>query len=316
MPRTRSIRPGFFTNEELAEIGPLGQLLFAGLWPIADREGRLEDRPKRIKLSALPYYDCDVEALLSKLADKGFIIRYSVDGQGYIQVTNWARHQQPNVKEVASTIPAPFQHGANTVLAPELHHTSTEVASLELELESLTSIVNSKDTSSVKKESSKPTVSLSATDSGDNFTLFADAIWQSWPARNGKKLHKAEAYAALKRIPARDWDSVTVAVKNYATSSGAQRGYARDLFRWLKAKEWQDWQQPEVVPSKNGAGEYVDPNRPDEGYSWDRDEQGRWISLAGNEHGYPYGASDPLEVNRIHREREAEYKRQVREGAL
>jgi hypothetical protein len=49
MPRTRQIKPGFFKNDELAELPIEARLLFAGLWTIADREGRLEDRPKKIK---------------------------------------------------------------------------------------------------------------------------------------------------------------------------------------------------------------------------------------------------------------------------
>ena len=79
MKRTRQINPGFFTNDELAEITPLGRLLFAGLWVIADREGRLEDRPKKIKAEILPYDDCDIDDLLNQLAKAGFIERYKVD---------------------------------------------------------------------------------------------------------------------------------------------------------------------------------------------------------------------------------------------
>jgi hypothetical protein len=122
--RIRNIKPGFFTNENLAEIDPLGRILFAGLWIIADRRGRLEDRPKKIKVSALPYDDCNVDELLQKLADGGFIIRYEVDGVKYIAITNWDKHQNPHVKELDSIIPAPNQH--HTSPSPEQcqHHTS------------------------------------------------------------------------------------------------------------------------------------------------------------------------------------------------
>jgi hypothetical protein len=105
--RSRNIKPGFFKNEELAEIEPLGRILFEGLWCLADREGRLEDRPKRIKAEVLAYDDCDVDNLLEQLHNKGFIIRYEVDGKRYIQVTNFARHQKPHPNEKASVIPAP-----------------------------------------------------------------------------------------------------------------------------------------------------------------------------------------------------------------
>lgn len=107
MARSRNIKPGFFTNEELVEIDPLGRLLFIGLWTIADREGRLEDRPKRIKMSILPCDNCDVDFLLQELADREFLVRYEVSGKKYIQIINFSKHQNPHSKEVASTIPAP-----------------------------------------------------------------------------------------------------------------------------------------------------------------------------------------------------------------
>lgn len=107
MARSRNIKPGFFSNETLADINPLGRILFAGLWTIADREGRLQDRPKRIKAEVLPYDDCDADQLLTELNKHKFILRYESDGQRYIQVLAWHKHQTPHVKEVASTIPVP-----------------------------------------------------------------------------------------------------------------------------------------------------------------------------------------------------------------
>jgi len=46
MARTRSIKPAFFANEHLAELSAGTRLLFIGLWTIADKNGKLEDRPK------------------------------------------------------------------------------------------------------------------------------------------------------------------------------------------------------------------------------------------------------------------------------
>ena len=105
--RSRNLKPGFFKNEELAEIEPLGRILFEGLWCMADREGRLEDRPKRIKAEVLPYDDCDVDKLLNALAGKGFIVRYLVNGDRYLQISNFLKHQNPHPKEAVSDIPRP-----------------------------------------------------------------------------------------------------------------------------------------------------------------------------------------------------------------
>lgn len=119
MARARNIKPAFFMNDELAEIDPLGRLLFIGLWTIADREGRLEDRPARIKVETLPYDNCDVDELLNELAKRDFIRRYEVDGVRYIQVTNFSKHQNPHRNERQSEIPAPDLHSTSTVQAPD-----------------------------------------------------------------------------------------------------------------------------------------------------------------------------------------------------
>lgn len=119
MARSRNIKPGFFSNDSLAELPALTRLLFIGLWTICDRDGRLEDRPRKIKAEALPYDECNVDAALQALHNSGFILRYTSGGLRCIQVVNWAKHQNPHMKEAESTIPAPDKHQTSTVLAPE-----------------------------------------------------------------------------------------------------------------------------------------------------------------------------------------------------
>lgn len=107
MARARNIKPGFFLNDELAECSRDARLLFIGLWTIADREGRLVDKPKRIKLEVFPYdNDVDCELLLSQLESKGFIVRYVVGGDRFIEIPKFKKHQTPHFKEKQSEIPA------------------------------------------------------------------------------------------------------------------------------------------------------------------------------------------------------------------
>lgn len=117
--RSRNIKPGFFVNDELAGLEPLARLLFIGLWCAADREGRLEDRPVRLKATILPYDNCSIESLLKSLEAVGVIIRYEVEKNRYIQVINFEKHQSPHIKERESTIPAPDKHHTSTVQAPD-----------------------------------------------------------------------------------------------------------------------------------------------------------------------------------------------------
>jgi hypothetical protein len=119
MARIRSIKPDFFINDDLAELDPLTRLFYIGLWTQADREGRMEYRPKRLKAALLPYDGCEVETLVSALESSGFVERYEVEGTRYLQVSNFTKHQSPNVKECASTIPAPCQHDTSTSLIGE-----------------------------------------------------------------------------------------------------------------------------------------------------------------------------------------------------
>ncbi|SHL41909.1 hypothetical protein SAMN05216428_102344 [Nitrosospira sp. Nsp11] len=107
MARARNIKPSFFQNDVLGELPPLDRLAFIGMWTIADFKGCLEHRPKRLKAQLLPYDDCDFEVIANNLDKSGFVRIYSVQGQRYIKIINFVKHQNPhkNEKEAGSEIP-------------------------------------------------------------------------------------------------------------------------------------------------------------------------------------------------------------------
>ncbi len=105
MARARNIKPGFFSNENLAELSAFDRLLFVGLWCLADREGRLEDRPKRIKMELFPCDSYDVCEGLESLSVAGFLKRYEVKGQKIVEIVNFAKHQSPHGSERDSVLP-------------------------------------------------------------------------------------------------------------------------------------------------------------------------------------------------------------------
>lgn len=118
MARSRILKPGFYKNEELAQCTPHARLCFAGLWLLADREGRLEDRPLRIKAELFPYENLDLNVTLNELAEHGFIRRYVAKSERFIAVMTFGKHQSPHVKESQSTIPAPDKSDTSTRLEP------------------------------------------------------------------------------------------------------------------------------------------------------------------------------------------------------
>lgn len=106
--RTRRIKPSLFENETLGEADLVYTVLFEGLWCLADRAGRLKDRPNWIRSKIFPYRTVpDPNDLLQWLADNGFISRYSVAEGRYIQVLNFSEYQKPHAEEAESVIPPP-----------------------------------------------------------------------------------------------------------------------------------------------------------------------------------------------------------------
>jgi hypothetical protein len=107
MARIRSIKPDFFFDEETATLHPDAQLLLIGLSTLADRDGRLENRPVRIKAALFPYRDVDVEARLSDLEGAGAVIRYEANGKRCLALVHWSRDQKPHPKETSFDLPDP-----------------------------------------------------------------------------------------------------------------------------------------------------------------------------------------------------------------
>lgn len=111
MPRIRSIKPEFFTDEDLGRLSPSHRLTFEGLWCHADKAGRLKDRPGYLKTMILPYDNIDFESILNDLSQNSsgrgtpFITRYCVDDDNYIQISNFTEHQRPHHTEKDSILP-------------------------------------------------------------------------------------------------------------------------------------------------------------------------------------------------------------------
>lgn len=123
--RARNLKPTFFKNPDLADLGPIAQLLFAGLWCLADKEGRLKDQPRVIKAEVFPYYDADVNGELTKLERLGFVRRYVASGMAVIEVLSFRKHQSPHHTEKASDLPAFVEEKPEKSIPHENHREPT-----------------------------------------------------------------------------------------------------------------------------------------------------------------------------------------------
>lgn len=106
MARIRTIKPEFFTSEDIVTMSPLARLLYVALWCESDREGRMEWKPVTFKMRYLPGDDCDVSALAAEMTAKGLIVLYEADGKKYAEIPTFTEHQVINNREASSTLPA------------------------------------------------------------------------------------------------------------------------------------------------------------------------------------------------------------------
>jgi hypothetical protein len=115
MARIRTIKPEFWTGEQVMECTPIARLLFIGLWNFCDDAGRHPMTPRQIKALVFPSDDFTVEniqEMLDELSSNGLIKPYVVGGKDYFEVTGW-RHQKID-RPQSPKYPAPIaDHSPN-----------------------------------------------------------------------------------------------------------------------------------------------------------------------------------------------------------
>lgn len=97
MARIRSIKPEFFTSEQVVECSTSARLLFIGLWCFCDDAGIHPASAKRAKMEVFPGDDLsnsDVEGMIEELKASGLLLEFEVENQRFWKVTGWERHQK------------------------------------------------------------------------------------------------------------------------------------------------------------------------------------------------------------------------------
>lgn len=97
MARIRTIKPEFWTSEQIMECNPMTRLLFIGIWNFCDDAGNHPASSKTIKALVFPGDDitsADVQRMLDELSTNGLIAFYDASGKTYLHVTGWLSHQK------------------------------------------------------------------------------------------------------------------------------------------------------------------------------------------------------------------------------
>lgn len=249
MARSRNIKPGFFQNEDLAECNVYARLLFIGMWTLADRMGRLEDRPRKIKYQLMPTDEFDPEAAVAELAERGFLLRYQVGDGHYLQVVNWDKHQSPHIKEQASTLPAPDMHQTCTVQTPEQHPLDSLIPGSLDTVEDSVSHETGADAPSPVSLTRKRTKPKSDKPPQDN------RCWPLWESA----CELVDVDAAKHPGKGKQMGVIDTLLRNYDPPD------LLGCFRWLLVDSWERQRGVDFVRVGQRIDAYISAGRPDPG---------------------------------------------------
>lgn len=228
--RKRSIWPGACFDEEVHALGDRAWRLFVSLPMMADREGRLEDRPARVKAQIFPFHDDvttrSVGQMLDALARIGKLTRYTVDGDRYIALHGWDTYQSPHHREAQSCIPKPDL----------MHEPCTDHASL------MDGPSKSQPCPTTPTPSPTPLATPTPHDARENdLASLLKRLEKTWPTTRCRKADRPRRDSALfdKR------DEIPFDVVDRAVAYIAAHGFTDDtikgcptLHRWIAEARW------------------------------------------------------------------------------
>lgn len=124
MARIRTIKPEFWTDEDIAELSEAACLLAIGLLNYADDEGYFNANLKLIKAAVFPIREPSVPipVMLQELSNHGYLSFFSTpDNRHFGLIRNFAKHQVVNKKKTSKIKVMellPYEYGIDTGLLP------------------------------------------------------------------------------------------------------------------------------------------------------------------------------------------------------
>lgn len=103
MARYRTIKPEFWTSEQIVELSTNARLLFIGIWNFCDDAGIHPASAKALKMQIFPGDNFSINQIgewVAEIIAQGLMIEYEVDKKAYWMVTGWAhqRIDRPNCR--------------------------------------------------------------------------------------------------------------------------------------------------------------------------------------------------------------------------
>lgn len=254
MARIRSVKPEFWTDEDLADLPRDARLLYIGLWNLSDEQGRLRGDARYIKGQLFPYDDdlppAMLDVLLDALAAARKVVRYESASRSYLFLPTLARHQRLESDKVESKLPAPPDFSQSQSRADEPARDPDESAPRADE-NTLLYVAGSMEhvAGSMEHGGAAQTRPRKATPQAADAEF--DRFWSAYPRREAKgAARKAWDKAILRADPGR----ILLAAEKYRDLPGREAQFTAHAATWLNADRWED--EP-TARSPNG---HVDVN--------------------------------------------------------
>lgn len=119
MARIRTIKPEFWTDEQIVECSMIARLLFIGMWNFCDDNGNLDRSSKQIKARVFPLDNIDCESMIKELIKHKLVIEYQANEKIYLHIKGFTKHQIINRK--SKSVCPEFQ---NPITTQELSSTT------------------------------------------------------------------------------------------------------------------------------------------------------------------------------------------------
>lgn len=242
MPRSRSIKLGFFDNEHLGPLDSDIRLLFVSLWTLADCEGVLEYRIARIRTHCFRYRtDIDDErvngyiTVITRL-DNGKMLSFKkINGIVYLLIHNFRQHQRPHHTEKKGELPS-----LTTLQAAETLHNGYITVREPLENALITDTPNPDTLNPEKQKYNK----IKKSESFEKF-------WEAYPKHGRPKGSQKKAFLKFNiAITKTNLQTILKGVRAYETSIKNTGASNADAFRWLEDERWADDYEAEGITTK------------------------------------------------------------------
>lgn len=244
MARIRSIKPEFWTSEQVMECSALARLLFIGMWNFADDLGRLSLSPKTIKAQVFPSDDINSESvrrMIDELSSNGLLLIYEVNGREYIQITGW-QHQKID-RPQPGKCPAPVNGFKSSEKQQFDEHSTNDRRTFDDGREG-----KGEDRKGEEKKETRASA-LAAGWPAD----FREQFWNRYPNKVGKPKALAKLELAMKR--GIEWQAILEGLNRYIRTKPPDRP-------WLNPETFINQQRWTDEPANVSSGHAATQSRP------------------------------------------------------